>query len=215
MTFRLVLVCLANVCRSPTAELLIRRALVSHGLVGVIEVRSAGLRPALGSRYCEWAAGLLGVDADVDAMLRNHIPSPLTADVLSSADLVLVAESRQVADVVRLSESASDKTFSLRRAADLAARTRPTTDRDLPGVDDRLSALVSRMRGLRGGRLPTRRGDIHDPHAAQVDIHPRMVRQVSSSTAALVATMADAALDPQTRVGSVSRRAPRRSNRRR
>ena len=43
MTYRLCFVCLGNICRSPAAEMVMRRMLADEGLAGDVEVSSAGL----------------------------------------------------------------------------------------------------------------------------------------------------------------------------
>lgn len=42
MTYRILTVCLGNICRSPTAEAALREALAKAGLDGQVEVDSAG-----------------------------------------------------------------------------------------------------------------------------------------------------------------------------
>jgi protein-tyrosine phosphatase len=42
MTIRVLMVCLGNICRSPTAEAVLRHQLVAAGLDGRVEVDSAG-----------------------------------------------------------------------------------------------------------------------------------------------------------------------------
>lgn len=42
MTYRVLLVCMGNICRSPTAEGVLRQYIVNHGLGDRVEVDSAG-----------------------------------------------------------------------------------------------------------------------------------------------------------------------------
>src|SRR5574343_1681746 len=42
MTYRVLLVCMGNICRSPTAEGVLRQYIVNHGLGDKVEVDSAG-----------------------------------------------------------------------------------------------------------------------------------------------------------------------------
>ncbi|GAA3446662.1 low molecular weight protein-tyrosine-phosphatase [Planomonospora venezuelensis] len=42
MTYRVCVVCLGNICRSPMAEVVLRRTLADHGLDGLVAVDSAG-----------------------------------------------------------------------------------------------------------------------------------------------------------------------------
>ncbi len=42
MTYRVCLVCMGNICRSPMAEVVLRQKLADHGLSGRVSVESAG-----------------------------------------------------------------------------------------------------------------------------------------------------------------------------
>ncbi|MBG0830319.1 low molecular weight phosphotyrosine protein phosphatase [Planomonospora sp. ID67723] len=42
MSYRVCVVCLGNICRSPMAEVVLRRTLAEHGLDGLVTVDSAG-----------------------------------------------------------------------------------------------------------------------------------------------------------------------------
>ena len=83
----IVVVCHGNICRSPLAAALLRRALGPTG----VRVDSAGLigpnRPA--PRDAVAAAARRGVD------LTAHRSRLLTADVVSGADLLVVMEPKQ------------------------------------------------------------------------------------------------------------------------
>jgi len=100
----IVVVCLGNVCRSPVAEFLFRRALGERD----IRVSSAGLGALVGRPMDRNAAELLhegGIDASA------HRARQLEPSMLRDADLVLAMEHRQLKSVVRLAPEASGKVF--------------------------------------------------------------------------------------------------------
>lgn len=62
--FRILCVCMSNVCRSPTAEAVLRKLIERNGLAGRIEVRSAGTHGYRAGDACDansqrvaWARG--------------------------------------------------------------------------------------------------------------------------------------------------------------
>lgn len=83
--FRLLFVCTGNTCRSPLAEALAREGVRRLGWSHV-EVSSAGVTAAPGEPA---SAGTLRAGARHGLDLAGHQASPLTAEVLGRADLVL------------------------------------------------------------------------------------------------------------------------------
>lgn len=83
--YRLLFVCTGNTCRSPLAEVLARRAVASRGWSHV-EVSSAGVATGGGGPASEGsvrAAARRGLD------LADHRSTPLTAELLAGADVIL------------------------------------------------------------------------------------------------------------------------------
>lgn len=78
-------VCTGNTCRSPLAEVLMRRLLDERGLEG-ITVSSAGTGAWLGAPASE-GSYLVALEDGVD--LSAHRAQPLTAELAASADLIL------------------------------------------------------------------------------------------------------------------------------
>lgn len=106
---KLLLVCVGNICRSPTAEILFRHHL--RGREGV-EVASAGLHALVGHPIDPTAAVLLrehGHDADA------HRARQVTPSTLGAADLILVMERAHLAQIAREVPQVSGKTFLLGR----------------------------------------------------------------------------------------------------
>jgi protein-tyrosine phosphatase len=101
--FRNVLiVCHANVCRSPTAERLFRAHLerhAGHSQEPAIDFQSAGLRAEEGAHIDPVMSRLLS-ERDFDA--SGHYARRLDSSMARAADLILVPERRQIAAVERL-----------------------------------------------------------------------------------------------------------------
>ncbi len=104
---KVLLVCIGNICRSPTAEILMRHQLRDR--VG-IEVSSAGLQ-ALVDRPIDGTAGELLLEHGHDP--SGHRGRLATPSVLSAADLVLVMEQSHAARIAREVPQVSGKTFLL------------------------------------------------------------------------------------------------------
>ena len=107
---RILVVCTANVCRSPVAEHLLRRHLEATGHDAV--VTSAGV---IGGRldvhrYTVDAARMGGID------LTGHRSRLLTQDLIATegADLVIGMAREHVAQVVGLDKTAWPRTFTLK-----------------------------------------------------------------------------------------------------
>lgn len=103
---RVLLVCVGNVCRSPTAEVLLRRR--CHG--GGIVVESAGLGALVGNPIDPLAEAVL---ADHGLSAAAHVARQLTTGMVEAADLVLVMEASQRSAIAALSAPAAERTFLL------------------------------------------------------------------------------------------------------
>jgi protein-tyrosine phosphatase len=109
---RILVVCTANVCRSPMAEAMLRARLKARGWWGRVDVRSAGTRVAQPGRK---------PDPRVLRLLREKgVPAPrmrarqLTPQMLQEVDWVLVMVSAHAADV-RAMIGGGEPSFRLRR----------------------------------------------------------------------------------------------------
>lgn len=103
---RILVVCIGNICRSPTAEFLFRQQLANRD----IRVDSAGLGALVGRPMDADAMRLLA-DHGIDA--SGHVARQLEPRMLHEADLVLVMERRHVAATRRLAPEAGGKVFLL------------------------------------------------------------------------------------------------------
>jgi protein-tyrosine phosphatase len=95
--YHVCLVCLGNICRSPMAEVVLRSALDSAGLSGLVAVDSAGTGDwHLGERMNSGARAALarrGYDGS------SHRARQFDSSWFGSRDLVLAMDSRNLADL--------------------------------------------------------------------------------------------------------------------
>ena len=106
----LLMVCVGNICRSPTAEYLMRKQLAEKG--ASIAVASAGLAALVDKPASETAVKLakeLGVD------LSPHRARQLTTDMIRAHDLILVMEQEHIRAVEAMAPDARGKVHLLGR----------------------------------------------------------------------------------------------------
>lgn len=101
-----LVICAGNICRSPTAEHLLRRRLAGAD----IRVSSAGLTAVVGHP----------IESNALATLQRHGQQPhehqarqLTSELLQAADLVLTMEQRHLQDLFRQFPESRGKSFLL------------------------------------------------------------------------------------------------------
>lgn len=99
-------VCVGNICRSPSAEVMLRSALGSRRL----RIASAGLGAIVGHRIDASAQELL-LRAGLDG--AGHRARQVDAAMLTETDLVLVMERSHLHRVAAIAPQASGKTFLL------------------------------------------------------------------------------------------------------
>lgn len=134
---KLLLVCVGNICRSPTAEIVLRDALDSG-----FDVSSAGLQALVDKPLDPTAADLLR-ERGLDPAL--HRARQLTPALLGAADLVLVMERAHQARILRDAPQASGKTLLLGKwrgdmeIPDPYRQQRPAFEHVLRLIDDSVS----------------------------------------------------------------------------
>jgi protein-tyrosine-phosphatase/predicted ATP-grasp superfamily ATP-dependent carboligase len=115
---RVLVLCKGNICRSPFAAELLKKRATDRNIR--LEIRSAGLDTTPGHDaypLAKAASREYGVDLD------HHRTTPITMDMVSWADLVLVMETAHVVNLYGMSSAARSKTFLLGHFA-----SRATTD---------------------------------------------------------------------------------------
>ncbi|GAA4231319.1 protein-tyrosine phosphatase [Streptosporangium album] len=106
MSYRVCVVCMGNICRSPIAEVVLRKALADHGLDGVVTVDSAGTGGwHQGHPMDERAAATLaenGYDGS------SHRARQFLASWFGQVDLVLAMDEENLRALRRLAPPGSD-----------------------------------------------------------------------------------------------------------
>lgn len=108
MIQRILVVCVGNICRSPTAEILLRREVPRAGLL----VESAGLAALTGAGIDPRAAEVLaahGLDPS------GHVARQVTPAMIDGADLVIAMEKRHLAALHAIAPHARGKAHLLGR----------------------------------------------------------------------------------------------------
>ncbi|MFC4061682.1 low molecular weight protein-tyrosine-phosphatase [Planomonospora corallina] len=106
MTYRVCVVCLGNICRSPMAEVVLRRTLADHGLDGLVTVESAGTGGWHQGRAMDEraAAALAGRGYDGSA----HRARQFLREWFDRADLVLAMDRENLRALRRLAPEGAD-----------------------------------------------------------------------------------------------------------
>ncbi|WP_284322635.1 low molecular weight protein-tyrosine-phosphatase [Dyella acidisoli] len=132
---RILIVCVGNICRSPTAEFIFRDKLKHRD----IHISSAGLKALVGRPMDDQAMQILkerGIDA------AGHRARQLNATMLREADLVLAMERDHLAATSRLAPEASGKMFLLDKWQD--ADDVPDPYRQSRQVFEHVHAMIER-----------------------------------------------------------------------
>ena len=159
--YRVALVCLGNICRSPMAHVVLEATLADAGLDGVVEVMSAGTADYhVGGAMDRRAAATLAAHGH-DA--SRHRAQQLPPAWLEDCDLVLAMDRDNLADILGLSGGTGDvPPGRVRLFRDFDPRVDDTGDRDVPdpyyGEDDgfeHVLAIVTRTSRALTGELRT------------------------------------------------------------
>lgn len=162
MTFTVLIVCQANICRSPLTAALLDRALRGHLVRHHVRVNTCGLAAEPGAPACPVVTRALAHDPESRPTLAMHRASLLEPAMLAEAGLVLTADRRARAGVVRMMPQSHGRVFTLREAEQLSLQLRETF-RETPlggnnlgpsslrgDMDDRLHELVIQLDAQRG-----------------------------------------------------------------
>jgi protein-tyrosine phosphatase len=181
VSLQLLCVCTGNICRSPAAAALLRRALDES-----VVVTSAGTRGLVGAPVHEPMARLLAADG-VDA--SDFRSRPLTAHAVQTADLVLTLTAQHRGEVLELEPLALRRTLSLGELARLAAEVPPGT---VVGADDAerlrslVAAAIARRHLFAGTRLDD---DVVDPYRQSDRVYATSYAQITAHVGRLVTAL--------------------------
>lgn len=160
--FDVLIVCTANLCRSPMAERLLRRRVTDLlGDAARVSVTSAGVRAAPDRPMHPYAATALrerGADPD------GFRSAPVTAAGLAGADLVLTATREHRARCVELYPAGIRTAYTIRQFARLVAAV-PAGTLPADGPVSRARALLAALPAARGWvpQVPEGEDDLADP----------------------------------------------------
>jgi protein-tyrosine phosphatase len=118
MVQSLLIVCTANVCRSPLGQRTLEHALAGSPL-GEVVVSSAGTRALEGEAMCPVSAEDL--DPGDEDYATGHRARQLTGDLVREADLVVTMEREQRSAAVQAAPGSQSKVFTLREIEALLA----------------------------------------------------------------------------------------------
>lgn len=165
LTFIVLFVCSANVCRSPTAMLLTSRGLSRAG-VGGIELQSAGVAVVSVSPWCREARAWVESGEDEQRLRLEHEARQLDRGRVDRAGLILAADLSVHEAILAISPTSRARLFTIREAAVLSGAVVKSVRSDgltgsaaplsvLPMPVDtaperRLSWLVEEMNAARG-----------------------------------------------------------------
>lgn len=173
-----LIVCRANVCRSPLAALLMERYLEAAGRSGEVVVRSVGTDVTPGAPTCQEAAEWSGVPG-------ADCATGLTSADLAAADLVLAADRVSRSACASLGPGCRPRLFTLRQAAHLAEAVEAERPLNIE-PEARLRWLVGEWdaaRGLLAGREEAQ-DDIVDRHGAAS--HVEVFEELDSAVRSIV-----------------------------
>jgi protein-tyrosine phosphatase len=177
--FRILTVCLGNVCRSPLAERLFRVKLEAAAWPGRIEVSSAGVIGMVGRPMEPRAAVQLArLGGDPDGFVARRLdPAQVTA-----ADLVLTATVDVRRQVLKLAPGSLRQAFTLREFATLCESADPAIWGDPVAL---VAHAVARRTSVRSSSL-----DIKDPMGGSERTHARVADQVDEAVRTIVSRLA-------------------------
>lgn len=194
----LLLVCAANICRSPLAELLLRREL--SGLPG-IRVESAGTRVVGSASICALVRDR-GQDEAWALASEEHRPRAVTAEILREASLVLASDRGVRSEVVEVLPEVRDRVFTFLDAAHAAEGFGSDATRRRAGLLVRFAVHLDARRAYRGPELARRsflrrrrevdRSSIRDGHGLSDRSHERSLREVTGAMEVIASSLVGA-----------------------
>jgi protein-tyrosine phosphatase len=169
--------CTGNLCRSPSAALLLAQQLSQSGTTGVT-VHSAGV---LGASFGP-PERLVKEGQEFGLHLGDHVPRKFDTGMIEGADLLIGMSREHVREVVLASPPSFARTFTLREIV------RRGSDKGQRGPEETLEAWLARLHDGRrhvdliGDSIDD---DIADPMGGTSDDYRRMLKDVSALTQSL------------------------------
>lgn len=178
--FTVLTVCTGNICRSPLAEMLLRKVLAGLD----VRVHSAGTEALVGRPMPEQnqiIASELGV-TDED----RHHARQLEPELIRESDLVLALTREHRRAVVEMLPRATRHVFTLREFGRLAEAidTNELLFDDTQSASERLCAVVDLVAQLRGTVPPLENpgeDDVVDPYRQNDEVYARSAQEIIPS----------------------------------
>jgi len=104
-------VCTANVCRSPMAEVILKKLVNEHNLEDHIEVESSGIWASDGQRAADLSQ-LVARENGLD--LSSHRSQSVTPQLIKSSDLILCMTPSHERDLLNIFPHFDNKIFTLK-----------------------------------------------------------------------------------------------------
>ncbi|GAA3619091.1 hypothetical protein GCM10022223_39890 [Kineosporia mesophila] len=180
---RVLLVCTANICRSPGAE-----GLLAGRLGGEVDFFSRGTRSVAGAGSCEYSAEWV---RDHSGVVRDHTSRPLEVADIRASTMILTATQTQRGRVIEMRPSAQVRTFTLLHAARTAQWLASAGRTPPPGSDlaHRVLWLVEELDANRGAapRGIDDDDELPDPHRG--GRHPQVFSRLQAAVEDLCAPL--------------------------
>jgi protein-tyrosine phosphatase len=159
---RILVVCTANVCRSPVAAMMLDRSLLERDIDAIVE--SAGFLEA-GQQACPTMVNF-GTELGLD--LSFHHSRPLDSYLVNDANLVLTMERRHARDLMVSFDVGLERVFTIGGLIAQAVSTPPMGE----GLDEWL-AHTAKCRSYSEFLGSNYDDDVVDPHGESKRIHRR------------------------------------------
>jgi protein-tyrosine phosphatase len=202
--FDILIVCHANLCRSPIGERLMCRAI--HDRLGpggdAFRVSSAGTHAWSNQAMHPLAAEVLAESGTDTSGFRSR---RLTADLVAAADLVLTATRRQRSACVAFEPAAVRHTFTIRQFGRYAAAMPTYSPMSAWPPQERLRNLIEQLSLVRG-TLPVaavEQDDLADPVGRPIQAFRRCAAEIEQVIGVMAALIA-----PTPRAGPASNQIP-------
>lgn len=192
----ILIVCTANICRSPLAQILMETGVDER--LG-IRVESVGTHARGGDPICDLAADRLSSHGYAQ-QATSHRARSVEADVMEQAGLILTASREVRSEIVRLSPRVRDRTYTLREAAHRGSGFQPRAVTRRGGAVVSYAAHLDQARAMmppvpatrsvwrRGGRSEDTMS-ILDGHVARGRAHRMALDAVTESVETIVAQL--------------------------
>lgn len=171
---RVLFVCTANICRSPTAELLARSRFGEDSIM----FRSAGLLEG-GRTMPDELKSLLG---DRSISTTEHRSYQMEATTLGAAELILAMEGRHVQEIAINHPEAFARTVPLVQAASMMAQ------------GSSLDALILSLQSRDSSAYLSTDWDVEDPYKRSKRHYRKMIESVEELLNAVIGPMYQAEL---------------------